>query len=133
MTSNYIVIITQQVTTLLAKERNNAMNRNPGAGPSNPGESTDASNNGIPIADVDPKRLFDTYESTQSPPQGFYPDGFQPADDDVLNSGPEGLWQTDVSDSDVTPRSTHEPRMPAPRSRLCDLPVNSPQRAGRSR
>ncbi len=95
---------------------------------------TNAAHNAIPIEEHDPKNLFDDYSSTASNPKGFYEFGIEAQDGDVINQSyaPSGAMVPVVEDETNLPQSEFNPKMPARGSRLCDLPLNSPQRGGRS-
>jgi hypothetical protein len=91
---------------------------NTGPGPSNPGASTDASTNPVPVEEHDPKLPFDTYASTQSSPPGYYPTGFYASGSDNED------FNVDADDPMETPHSILPPRMG---TRLSDQP---PERRG---
>lgn len=89
---------------------------NTGPGAANPGASTDASTNPVPIVEVDPKQPWSPLGQAASSPPGWYPLGIEGA-----GSEPED-FQADADDELSLPQSAHSPRMPAPGSRLIDQP-----------
>lgn len=86
----------------------NAANWNSSQGNSSSPGYADSTNNGIPVSDTDPKELFDSYQSTQSSPQGYYPFG--------IATGETGIedYQPDADDRVMLTPPSVLPRRPIP-------------------
>jgi hypothetical protein len=69
------------------------------------GCSTNAADNSIPITESDPKDLFDTYESTQSPPGGFHPYGMDMTNNDLFEPVSDNSDAGDITTGQIRPQS----------------------------